>query len=186
MYTIDSTEETHRDFTISITWHYDECADPPWENSDMHGPVSKWETRDKAPGEWVLCSDRHSKRFYDHQEAMKLARKDGWGLPAEDLEKVQRQLGRALTHGEIAVAAVERDFIYLRDWCNDKWQYVGYKLTVTSPDGEEMDEAGDSLWCIDSPSMEYFQADAFATAKEWIDKEVVAAADAAARDIATA
>lgn len=57
----------------------DDSNAPPWENSDGHGEVTGWTTRGKAPGELVLNSDRHSKRFYDFQGACRIARRDGWG-----------------------------------------------------------------------------------------------------------
>ena len=58
----------------------DDQNNPPWENEDGHGPVSDWTRRDKRPGEIELNSDHGSKRYYDFQEACKIARRDGWGF----------------------------------------------------------------------------------------------------------
>lgn len=58
----------------------DEDHGAPWEEEYGHGPVSEWTTRDKLPGELVLNEDRRAKRFYDFQEACKIARAEGWGF----------------------------------------------------------------------------------------------------------
>ncbi len=107
----------------------------PWENSDGHGPVSDWTTRDKRPGEWLLCSDRHSKRFYDF--AVTTAKRDGWGAP-----------NSAGTRGEIAVRAVESDFHFLRDWCEGRWEYLTVFVTLLNSAGEEL--ASDCLGGVES------------------------------------
>jgi hypothetical protein len=68
-------------FTVKARVVHDEDADAPWDNCDGHGPVSKWRRKDsKQPGERILHEDGGSCRFYDWQEAMKLAKKDGWGF----------------------------------------------------------------------------------------------------------
>lgn len=65
-------------FTLTATTEHDSDSGAPWDNSDGHGPVSDWTTRDKLPGELILSSDRSSKRFYDFAAAVQIARKDGW------------------------------------------------------------------------------------------------------------
>lgn len=66
-------------FELAVTIEPDSDSGAPWEESDGHGPVSDWTTRDKAPGELVLSHDRSAKRFYDYAEACRIARRDGWG-----------------------------------------------------------------------------------------------------------
>lgn len=88
-------------FRVSIT--HDDDMGPPWEECEGHGPVSNWERRSKAPGEMILCEDRGCKRFYDFQETVKIARRDGWGTAGEFRMK-----------GEQANAAALADFEY--DW----------------------------------------------------------------------
>lgn len=105
----------------------DELTGPPWENSDCHGPVSEWTTRKKTPGEIVLCEDRNSRRYYDYQEACRIARKDGWGYE-----------GSTGTKREIAAAAAMRDYNYLRQWCDDQWSYVGVTVELLDDDGDGM------------------------------------------------
>lgn len=66
-------------FTVTARIVRDEHMGAPWEEHDGHGPVSEWTDRAKRPGERVLNEDRGSKRYYDFQEAVKIARRDGWG-----------------------------------------------------------------------------------------------------------
>lgn len=65
----------HRGHTITLKWCFDYDCEAPWEHEDGHGPVSDWTTRDKAPGELVLNSDRRSYRYYDYAEAIISLRK---------------------------------------------------------------------------------------------------------------
>lgn len=69
------------DHTFHVTFPFDDSNRKPWEECEGHGPVSEWTTRDKAPGELVLCEDRGYKRFYDYQAAVKLAKHDRWNSP---------------------------------------------------------------------------------------------------------
>lgn len=113
-----------------VTIEHDEDAGAPWENSDGHGPVSDWVTRDKRPGELVLNSDRGSRRFYDYAAAVALAKRDGWdaapyGEPGE-------------TKGQRAARAALSDFEYLRAWCADDWRYVVVGLQVIDETGRAL------------------------------------------------
>ena len=75
----DSIEAQYGPYTITATIKHDSDTGAPWSEHDGHGPVSDWTTRDKRPGELVLCSDRNSRRYYDFAEACRIARRDGWG-----------------------------------------------------------------------------------------------------------
>src|SRR6202000_1671996 len=121
----------------------------PWDWSDGHGVVSNWTTRDKYPGERVLASDRSSKRYYDVAETTKIAKRDGWGLGEKELKALATALAREPTKGEIIARAVERDFDYLRRWCNDDWTYVTVAV--------EHVESGDTeyLGMVESEDIEY-------------------------------
>lgn len=71
------------EYTLTATTEYDNSHGAPWQECDGHGPVSEWTTRDKLPGELVLCSDHGCKHYYDYAEACRAARAEGWGfLPA--------------------------------------------------------------------------------------------------------
>lgn len=138
--------ETRESGTMSfrVEWFYDHDSDAPWDREDVHGPVSDWTTRDKKPGEMVLCADRRSKRFYDFAEAVKIARRDGWDTAPYKWP----------SDGARAHAAAMADFDYLRRWCNDDWHYCGIVVTLLNADGEP-DSVDASLWGIESDSPDY-------------------------------
>lgn len=149
--------------TFKFETRHDEGHEAPWDWADGHGPVSEWTARDKRPGERLLHSDRRSHRYYDFQEAVKIARRDGWDAAP---------LGEG-TAGQRAARAAEADFEYLRRWCNDQWSYVGVVVTLLDSDDEETDET-ESLWGIESDAREYLEE----TARELAD-EICARVDAA-------
>lgn len=122
-------------YSAIIKLRYDECAGAPWENCDGHGPVSDWTNRAKAPGERVLAQDRSMRRYYDYAEAIRMAKRDGWDAPPYGTG----------TKGERVARAVDRDFKYLQDWCNDRWHYVGVIVKVYR-NGEFV--ADESLWGV--------------------------------------
>lgn len=137
--------------TFSVEFPYDDRGDAPWDREDGHGPVTGWTSRAKAPGERVLNSDRSSHRYYDFQEAMRIALRDGWGLCEADKAKLAAKLGREPTRRQIAAEAVERDYDHLRRWCNDQWSFVGVVVRLVSDDVEE----SESLWGIESDAYDY-------------------------------
>lgn len=119
-----------RKWTFTARIVDDEHMGPPWEEHDGHGPVSEWTTRAKRPGERVLNTDGSSRRYYDFQEAVKIAKRDGWGpgTPAE---------------------AAEKDFEAMRSWCNDEWRWVGVVISV-SYNGVKLTDHAASLWGIEA------------------------------------
>ncbi len=151
---IEPTYDKHRPeridlgdgFYAVVHLPYDQHYGAPWKECDGHGPVSEWTTRDKRPGEWELSSDRWSKRYYDFAEAVKIAKRDGWGLSSEGLAELAAKLGRTPTKGQIAVAAVERDYEMLRGWCNDEWHWIGVCVDIYDAEGEEA--YSDSVWGV--------------------------------------
>lgn len=154
----DNFNFTHngREFVASL--YVDDCNDAPWDNSDGHGVVSDWEHRDKRPGERVLNEDGRSKRFYDVSASMKIAKRDGWGLCDEEKANLAAKLGRPPTAGEIRAAAVEKDFEFLRGWCNDEWHYCGIGVQLLDEDGEPVGEEYEhALWGIESNADDYLK-----------------------------
>jgi hypothetical protein len=143
----DTFERNGRTFRVKI--EHDDDGAAPWERADGHGPVSDWTRRDKRPGEWVLSSDRNSKRYYDAQDAARLARVDGWGLDDEARAELAAKLGREPKPGEVRAEAVRRDFEFLRRWCADQWHYVGVTVSHVQSGNDE------SLWGIESDADEY-------------------------------
>lgn len=184
--------------TFRFNSEYDIDCDAPWEREDGHGPVTDWRHgRDKAPGERVLCSDRGSYRFYDWAEASRIAKRDGWGLGADDIAKLAHRLGRAPTKGDITAEAVQRDFDHIRDWCNDQWHYIGVTVTlmVEDDDGELVEYSGplksqfmDALWGIEDSEHKYVEEVAHELAESIASqyhKEAAERAYWAERDVAT-
>lgn len=134
------------EYTFSVEVERDDDFDPPWENSDTHGPVSGWERRDKLPGELILNSDGTHKRFYDFAEACRIALRDKWDAPPynEGAETPKQQ----------AAKAARADFEFLRSWCNDEWHYVGVIVTLLDQDGD-MTDISSSLWGVEGDSEDY-------------------------------
>ena len=158
---------------------------PPWEEHEGHGEVSKWTSRDKRAGEWVLASDCGSHRYYDAAGAMKTARKYGWGISESDAAALAAKLGRTPTKGEICAAAVLADFEHLRDWCENRWEWLWYSVEVTDAHGNAV--ADDSCGGFDGDT-EYFRgqiADCLNRAQEQNAKEETERAHWEARDVET-
>lgn len=153
-------------FRVNIPYD-DSGRAPPWEECDGHGPVSDWTHNAKGPGDRELCRDGSSRRFYRWQEAIQIAKRDGWGLCKEDKEKIEKTLGRPMTKGEICAEAVQRDFDYLRRWCNNNWWYVGVIVTLLDDDEEDTDDT-ESVWGIESFCDDYILETAHDLADEII------------------
>jgi hypothetical protein len=133
--------------TLRIRFERDGDMGPPWEEHDGHGSVSEWTTRDKRAGERVLHSDRDSKRYYDFADAIRIAKRDGWGLGDAQKAALAARLGRQPTAKQIRAEAVERDFEYLRAWCADEWQWTCIIVELLDASGREI--ACDSLGGVD-------------------------------------
>lgn len=160
----DGDTFTHAGHTFIVSIEDDNDHGAPWKESDSHGPVTEWISRDKKPGERVLHADRNSKRFYDFAEATRIAKRDGWGLGDEAREALTIKLGRAPTPSEVIAQAVENDFEHLRGWANDKWHYVGVCVRHESQDHE--DRYSYACWGIESDCDEYIAIIAHENAAE--------------------
>jgi len=155
MTALDSFDFEHNGRSYTAEIHADEDHGAPWEEEDGHGPVSDWTTRAKAPGEMVLKQDRNSRRYYDFAAAVKIARRDGWGLSPEERQRLAADLGREPTRGQIVRAAVLADYENLRRWCNDEWHYVG--VVVRPADACRCCGPSASLGGIESDAGDYLQ-----------------------------
>ena len=121
------TTPSGKKFRLELAHDYSSQA--PWEWTDGHGAVSEWTSRDKKSGEIVLCEERGSKRFYDFQGAVKLARQDGWNVEPYEHD----------TNGIQAEKAAKADFEYLRAWCNNDWWYACIRVVLLDENGVETD-----------------------------------------------
>lgn len=116
-----------RSFVVAIV--NDEDHGSPWDEECGHGPVSEWTRRDKRPGELVLVEHHDSRRYYDFQEACRIARRDGWNAEPYDVP--------GETSRQRAAKAAMADYERLRQWCNGVWCYVGVCLFELPHDGME-------------------------------------------------
>lgn len=132
-------------FTITARIEQDDDSTPPWDREDGHGEVSELESRPKRAGEMTLSDLRWGRgaRYYDFAGAVKLARRDGWGIANPPEGATRRQ---------IAALAAREDFERLRRWCNDDWSYVGVVVTVSAR-GVDLGTA--SFWGIESDAGDY-------------------------------
>lgn len=133
-----------------VTFPYDERTSEPWREFDCHGPVTDWTRRDKAPGELVLTSDRGSRRYYDFQEACKIAR-TVWGF----------------TSREEAAQAARRDYERLRDWCANHWHFVIVSVELLDDDGDMIDR--ETLGGVESDCGDYLETLAHELAGELLE-----------------
>jgi hypothetical protein len=140
---------------FSVELVHDADMGPPWKEHDGHGVVSEWTARAKRPGERVLSrSDSGRLWLYDVQASMERARAEGWGICGERRAEWEARIGRALTPGMIAAAAVDEDFKRLRAWCREEWTWCGVIVTLLDVDGKPTGLC-ESLWGIESDGPEY-------------------------------
>jgi hypothetical protein len=156
--------------TFRVDIRPDDSMGAPWDEHDGHGPV-RYEraptSRDaaKSPGERVLCQDRGTTWLYDWQGAMRLAKRDGWGLSPEDRSVLAKRLGRDPVPGEVRVAAVQRDYDYCRQYLEGYWYWCGVVVTLLDTDGEATRET-ESLWGMESEPGTYLEETARELAAE--------------------
>lgn len=136
------TLELENGMTLRVDCEYDVDHEAPWEDGEGRGEVSEWTTRDKRSGERLLHSDRGNKRYYDFASTLKIAKRDGW-----DAEPYHAAFPGE-TRGQQAARAVEADFKFCRDWCEDRWHYIG--VIVILQDAEGLELGCDSLWGVES------------------------------------
>ena len=131
----------HKGYTAEIVVARDISLGPPWQENDCHGIVSEWTKCDKRPGEWLLQETKRGERlYYGFAATVKKAKQDGWGLSPEETDKLRKSLGRKPTRNQIVRRAVELDFKYLQAWCDDEWQWMEYRVNVTTPEGVQLDQ----------------------------------------------
>lgn len=148
--------------TFEVRIYADDDNDAPWDREDGHGPVraadrrhnSGFEHTDKKPGERPLnhATRGETQYFYDWAEAMRIARRDGWGLSDADRATLAKVLGREPTKREVHATAVARDFQRMRDFLAGNWCYVGVTVCMMDDAGELMtdDAFTQALWGIES------------------------------------
>jgi len=127
-----------------VEYAFDHYHGAPWEDDGGHGVVSEWTRRDKRPSERVLNTDGTRSRFYDIKASLEIAKRDDWG---------RYGFQTTGTKGQHYAEQVERDFKYLKEWCGDKWHYMGIIVTLLCTCDKGHDHATEyqaSLWSIES------------------------------------
>lgn len=147
----------------------------------------------KAAGELILCWDHGSYRTYDFAGACKIARRDGWGWLPGDLKTAVDDLGTwhasagsfhatgsdintavsrlyaahraSMSPKAYAAEAARRDFEFLRDWCENRWCYVGVVVELVDDDDEPTGET-ESVGGIESNAYTYLEETAHELAGE--------------------
>lgn len=139
----DNETFEHNGHRFRVHFDYDDWSSAPWEDYDGHGPVRKENQphrngySTKRPGERPLNrADRNEYQFYyDWQEAMRIAKRDGWNTAPYDAPNK-------------ALRAVQADFDYLSAWCNNEWQYVIVTVDLMNDNGETIES--DSIGMVES------------------------------------
>lgn len=134
---------------------HDDDNDAPWDREDGHGPVrtvraSSYLEVEKRPGERVLHSDRRTYWLYDFSEAMKIAKRDGWGTSNATPD---------MNPGKVRELAVTEDMANLSAWLRSEWGYIGVVVTLLDVMGNNT-EVSDSIYGIESSSREYIEDEA--------------------------
>jgi hypothetical protein len=147
----DSFDFEYEGLQFKANLYYDDSGIIPFKEFDCYGVVSDWTSRDKAPGERELYSDRGDKRFFDHAATVALFK--SWGATGEDADKQAKQA-----------------FDRLRGWYNDNWFYCGISIILCDDSGDEIDGEGYqfALWGIESDADGYHREVARELASEVI------------------
>jgi len=144
----------HKGYQFVCDLEPDHDSGPPWANYDGMGVVSGWRGKySKRPHERILTKERNSCRFYDWNASMKKALSQGWQPSFHKharKSEFEFNLWKAgLTKRQLAHMAVEQDFDRLRDWCMDRWSYVG--VVVSNFDTGETE----SVWGVESDAYDH-------------------------------
>jgi hypothetical protein len=165
----EETVEAHG-LKFKLTIEQDEDSRVPWKECDGFGPVREankgyYERHvSKRAGERILHDGERNEYtwVYDWAEALKLAKKDGWGLSTD-----QRPTNwDTLTKGQQRVLAVQHTFDFLKAWCNEDWVWCGVCVELTGYHGPLDTER--SLW-----SVEYWQYKALSDEKNSYVREII-------------
>lgn len=126
----------------------DDSLGAPWdEQPELIDIVSEWTGREQLPREWLIEQDRNDSRFYDHEAAVHVARRDGWTLT--ECQKVEllkrlnltdqnrRHMGEGLTDDDVTREAVARNFEWCRAYGNNEWSYVRVHVALLDACEEE-------------------------------------------------
>ena len=183
------THPDHPGWTFLVKHHYDDMA-APWEEHDCHGEVTKRDASrhphrhgtGKAAGEVVIYEAACTVWCYDYAGAMKIAKRDGWGLDAKGLEALKLELAYRQVHrgpfdnykacvaravelaatitptpGQIRRDAVDADMERMRGWIANDWHWCWIRVEACeAPGGIDADDLDwQSLGGLESDGEDY-------------------------------
>ncbi len=152
----------HKGRETLIEPYYDNDMGPPWKEHDGHGPVRERTKDEKRPWE-RLIGTTHA---YDWRAAMKMARDERWGFGIDDFMALMCKLRRVPTKKQLVEHAVQRDFDYLKGWCDDDWHWVCIKVIDVKTGVSEY------LGGIESSNEDYILSCAHDLAEEFYEQVV--------------
>lgn len=176
--TLDTTTINAHGLTFRVSVERDDDCERPWKCCDGHGPVREGSRSDygrhisKRAGEVILHQgDRNRYSWvYDWAGALKLAAKDGWGVSPEH----RPAMWDTLTAKQQTEVAVQRDFDYLKAWCEDEWVYAGVyvQLMIEDEDGDLVDYDGPLQFDYAIWGVEFWQMYSLSKAKNKYAMEI--------------
>lgn len=139
---------------FKVTIEQDCDSGRPWKECDGYGVVRESKRSEyfrgveKRAGERVLHDGGRNEYtwVFDWAATMKEAKRDGWGLSDDD----KPANWGTLTKGQQLEIIVQRDFNFLKAWCDEEWVWCGVCVELADYHGPLDLER--SLW-----SVEYWQ-----------------------------
>lgn len=178
-YVLDSSTIEAHGLTFKVEIKQDNDSGKPWAECEGFGPVREAEKGyydrylTKKPGERVLhLGDRNCYSWvYDWQGATALAKRDGWGVSPEH----RPDNWDALTAKQQRGIAVQRDFDFLKAWCDEDWVWSGVCVTllIEDEDGDLAPYDGDLDLSDSLFSVEFWQYKNLDDAKNSHAKSIV-------------
>ena len=157
---------THNGQDYRAVISYDDCLGAPWKEHDGHCDVREVSNNygaeygeSKRTGEYVFHrgDSRHSWAYVaDIPDCMRVAMRDGWGAPDDDVARFVAKHGRQPSKRETAYLAVTADLEFLRGWLADNWCWVDVEVYPVDSEGERIGES-EYLGGIDSLSGDYIR-----------------------------
>jgi DNA-directed RNA polymerase specialized sigma subunit len=130
--------------------------------------------------------------YYDVPASIVKAKSEDWGLGEPAMQELTARLGRKPTTKEIIAQAVEQDYEHLQAWCDDKWHWAWYRVTLLDVDGTDTEFSdscgGYEYWEYDTAQNQYLFGEIMGAAENLVadaEKEAAAVIEWNERDVVT-